>query len=61
MSAFSKRIWLTGASSGIGHALAERLLNEGHCLALSARREEPLQALAARFPGKVLVLSLIHI
>ncbi|PZW41968.1 SDR family oxidoreductase [Pseudomonas sp. URMO17WK12:I2] len=56
MSAFSKRIWLTGASSGIGHALAERLLNEGHCLALSARREEPLQALAARFPGKVLVL-----
>ena len=49
MSAFSKRIWLTGASSGIGHALAERLLNEGHCLALSARREEPLQ------------LSLIHI
>ncbi|SHM55624.1 SDR family NAD(P)-dependent oxidoreductase [Phytopseudomonas punonensis] len=56
MSAFSKRIWLTGASSGIGHALAERLLNDGHRLALSARREEPLLALAERFPGKVLVL-----
>ncbi|OLU27737.1 short-chain dehydrogenase [Pseudomonas sp. PA15(2017)] len=56
MSAFSQRIWLTGASSGIGHALAERLLNDGHRLALSARREEPLQALAKRFPGRVLVL-----
>ncbi|MDD1509580.1 SDR family NAD(P)-dependent oxidoreductase [Pseudomonas sp. CNPSo 3701] len=56
MSAFSRRIWLTGASSGIGHALAERLLKEGHLLALSARREEPLQVLAERFPGRVLVL-----
>ncbi|UQY33179.1 SDR family NAD(P)-dependent oxidoreductase [Pseudomonas fulva] len=56
MSAFSRRIWLTGASSGIGHALAECLLRDGHRLALSARREEPLQALAERFPGRVLVL-----
>lgn len=57
MSAFSKRIWLTGAGSGIGNALAERLLLDGHRLALSASREEPLQALAERFPGKVLVLA----
>ena len=52
----ARRIWLTGASSGIGAALAEELLHNGHRLALSARREEPLQALAARFPGQVLVL-----
>ena len=56
MSALHKRIWLTGASSGIGHALAECLLQQGHHLALSARREEPLQALAERYPKQVLVL-----
>ena len=52
----ARRIWLTGASSGIGAALAEELLHEGHSVALSARREEPLQTLAARFPGQVLAL-----
>lgn len=52
----SRRIWLTGASSGIGAALAEQLLNAGHHLALSARSEEPLQALARRYPNQVLVV-----
>ena len=32
-----RRIWLTGASSGIGLALAELLAAEGHRLALTAR------------------------
>jgi short-subunit dehydrogenase len=31
-------VWLVGASSGIGAALAQRLLQEGHRVALSARR-----------------------
>jgi NAD(P)-dependent dehydrogenase (short-subunit alcohol dehydrogenase family) len=52
----SRRIWLTGASSGIGAALAEQLLQAGHRLAVSARSEAPLQALAQRYPGQVLVL-----
>ncbi|OEC33608.1 Short-chain dehydrogenase [Pseudomonas cuatrocienegasensis] len=51
-----KRIWLTGASSGIGAALAEQLLQRGYRLALSARTVEPLQALAKRFPEQVLVV-----
>ncbi|WP_163577719.1 SDR family NAD(P)-dependent oxidoreductase [Halomonas faecis] len=42
----SRRIWLTGASSGIGLALARRLLTQGHRVALSARREAPLTELA---------------
>lgn len=53
-----KRIWLTGASSGIGQAIAEQLALEGHLLALSARRAEPLQKLADRFPGQILVLPM---
>ena len=49
------RCWLTGASSGIGAVLAQRLLEQGHQLALGARRAESLAALAARYPGQVLL------
>lgn len=50
------RIWLTGASSGIGAAMADRLLADGHRLALTARQAEPLQALARRYPELVLIV-----
>lgn len=43
----SRRIWLTGATSGIGLALAERLLADGHRVALSARNVDKLESLAA--------------
>lgn len=39
-------IWLIGASEGIGAALARKLSAEGAHLALSARREERLNAVA---------------
>ncbi|MFG0379374.1 SDR family NAD(P)-dependent oxidoreductase [Pseudomonas sp. zbq_18] len=51
----NKRIWLTGASSGIGAALAEILLQQGHRLAVSARNAQALQSLASRYPQQVLL------
>lgn len=39
--------WITGASSGIGAALAHELAARGWTVAVSARRESELQAIAA--------------
>ena len=52
------RIWLTGASSGIGLLLAERLLQDGHKLVLSARRQDPMAYLLKRFPDTCYLLPL---
>ncbi|QLI83325.1 SDR family NAD(P)-dependent oxidoreductase [Chitinibacter fontanus] len=41
------RVWLIGASSGIGAALAQQLMAAGAIVSLSARRELPLQQVAS--------------
>ena len=41
-----KKIWITGASSGIGKAVAEKFAAEGWKVAVSARRRELLDELA---------------
>ncbi|OGB25782.1 MAG: short-chain dehydrogenase [Burkholderiales bacterium RIFCSPLOWO2_02_FULL_57_36] len=46
-----KRIFITGASSGIGAALAQRYAQQGAALGLVARRGEVLEQLAASLPN----------
>jgi short-subunit dehydrogenase len=46
MSENQKKIWITGASSGIGKALAEKFAAEGWKVAASARRKEILDEMS---------------
>lgn len=51
-----KVVVITGASSGIGAALAELLARQGMSVVLVARRREPLEAVAARCAGRALAV-----
>lgn len=48
-----RRIWMTGASSGIGHAAALELARRGHEVVVSARSEDKLRSLAAEAEGTI--------
>ena len=47
----NKVIWITGASSGIGKALAIKFANEEWQVAASARRENLLKELSDKYPN----------
>lgn len=54
----TQRVWVVGASTGIGAAIARELLARGARVALSARGAERLEALAALAPDRALPLPL---
>jgi short-subunit dehydrogenase len=45
--------WITGASTGIGHALALRMAGDGWKIAASARSAETLKTMAMESDGKI--------
>ena len=48
-----KVVWIVGASTGIGRAVAEQLAQRGARVMVSARQSEPLQQFATQHPGAV--------
>ena len=60
MKVENKIVWLTGASSGIGEALAYRLSEKGAYIIISARRVAELERVKSqcKYPEKVRVLPL---
>src|SRR5947209_875807 len=53
------RTWLiTGASSGLGYALAEFVLQRGDRVVLAARSMNSMSGLAARYPDRALAVGL---
>jgi len=51
MNINNKKIWITGASSGIGEALAIECAKQGASLILSARNEDKLNLLKEQLPN----------
>jgi len=50
--------FITGCSSGLGHAFAEAALERGYNVIATARDKTKVEDLTARFPGTALALSL---
>lgn len=53
MSSITRRIWITGASSGIGEALVKELANDDTEIWISSRSLTKLSSIAEGLPGKV--------
>ncbi|MFY9960096.1 SDR family NAD(P)-dependent oxidoreductase [Pseudomonas sp.] len=53
----ARRVWISGASSGLGLELVEQLLEQGAQVAASGPSAEALQALARQFASRLLLLD----
>ena len=52
-----KVVWITGASSGIGEALARVMARDGWRVYASARRADRLEALGAQGPNAMVAFA----
>ncbi|MEP0925567.1 oxidoreductase [Leptolyngbya sp. ST-U4] len=53
------KVWLiTGSSTGLGHALAQAVLERGYYLVATARQPEQLKELSDRYPDRVTTIAL---
>ncbi|MCK7550125.1 MULTISPECIES: SDR family NAD(P)-dependent oxidoreductase [Marinobacter] len=49
----TRNIWITGAGTGIGEAVSVALIEQGHRLIVTGRRQQPLDTLAELAPDRV--------
>lgn len=52
-----RRVWLTGASSGIGRSLLELLVRQGNHVIVTSRNHAELELLKAQYPENIDVLA----
>lgn len=52
LSAPKPLVWITGASSGLGHALSLEMASRGYPLVVTARSRDPLEALKTEIEGR---------
>jgi NAD(P)-dependent dehydrogenase (short-subunit alcohol dehydrogenase family) len=48
----TRKVLITGGGTGIGRAVAEAVLRAGGSVVVTGRRPQPLEAVAATFPGR---------
>ena len=56
MALNGRTYWITGASTGLGRSLAERLCSQGNRVIVTARSRDALETLRQQFPDRVQVL-----